>query len=116
MRRILNFIYCYGFYFDLIGYIDLFYFIGFNFNFYVYKWKSNIMYAVSFIYYNLSLHWFPFSSFQGKFFLSQMIMAPFHRYHHQQFTFPSNLLIYLLPTSVTTRSDHCYHRQFNPKP
>ena len=39
--------------------------------FYVYKSKFNMMYAVSFIYSNLSPHGFPFSSFQGKFSLSK---------------------------------------------
>ena len=41
-----------------------------NLFFYVNKLKFNIMYAVSFIYSNSSPHFFPFSSFQGKFFLS----------------------------------------------
>ena len=49
----------------------------FYFNFYVYKLKFNIMYAVSFICYNLSPYFFPFSSFQGKFFLSPWTMAFF---------------------------------------
>ena len=43
-------------------------------------------------------------------------MVFFHRYHCRQLYFPSNLSISLSPTSVTTRSDRCYHRKFNPKP
>ena len=74
------------------------------------------MYAVSFIYYNLSSHFFPFSSLQGNLFLSPRTMDFFHRYHHRQLTFPSILSISLSPMSVTTRLDCCYHRQLNPKP
>ena len=51
------------------------------------------MYVVSFIYSNLSLHCFTFSSFQGKFFLSPRTMDLFHLYHPRQLSFPSNLLI-----------------------
>ena len=40
------FIYWYGFYLDIIGYIKFKILIGFYFNFYVYKSKFNIMYAV----------------------------------------------------------------------
>ena len=43
-------------------------------------------------------------------------MAFFHRYHCWWLSFPSKLSISLLPTSVTTRSDCCYHQQFNSKP
>ena len=41
--------------------------------------------------------------------------GPFHLYHCQLLSFPSNLSISLSPTSVTTRSGRWYHRQFNPK-
>ena len=74
------------------------------------------MYAVSFIYSNLSPRCFPFSSSQGKFFLSPRTMAFFHRYHRWRLSFPLNLSIYVSPTSVTTRSDFCYHWTFNTKP
>ena len=42
-------------------------------------------------------------------------MAFFYRYHCWRLSFPSNLLISLSPTSVTTRSDRFYHWQFNTK-
>ena len=58
---------------------------------------------------------FLFSSFQGKFFSSPRTMAFFRRYDRRQLSFPSNLLISLSTTSVTTCSDCCYHWQFNPK-
>ena len=45
--------------------------------FFVYKSKFNIMYAVLFIYSNLSPHCFPFSFFQGKFYLSPRKMVFF---------------------------------------
>ena len=83
--------------------------------FYVYKSKFNVMYAVSFIYTNLSPHCFPFSSFQGMFFISQRTMDFFCRYHCQWLSFPWNLSISSLPMSVTTLLDCCYHWQFNPK-
>ena len=61
------------------------------------------MYAVSFIYPNLSPHCFHFSFFQGNFFLSKD-NGLFHRYHCRRLSSPSNLLISLSPKSVTTRS------------
>ena len=61
-------------------------------------------------------HCFPFSSLQGKLFLSPRTMAFFHRHHRRHLSFPSNLSISLLPTTVTTRSDCFNHRQFNTKP
>ena len=68
MSHIFISIYCYGFYFGFIGYIEFQFLIKIYFNFYVYKSKSNITYAVALIYSNLSPHCFPFSSLQGKFF------------------------------------------------
>ena len=73
------------------------------------------MYAVSFIYSNLSLHCFPFSSFQDKFSLSKE-NGIFYRYQCRGLSFPSNLSISSLPMILNTRSDCCYHLQFNPKP
>ena len=64
----------------------------------------------------MSTHCFPFSSLQGKFFFSPRTMAFFHCYHRRWSSFPWNLLVSSSPTSVTTRSDRCYHWQFNPKP
>ena len=63
---------------------------------YVYKSKFNIMYAVSCIYLNLSLHCFPFSSFQGKFFLSKE-KGLFHPYHRQRFFFCQTFLFTCRP-------------------
>ena len=40
----------------------------------------------------------------------------FHRYHRRRLPSPSNSSIFLSPTSVTTRSVHCYYQQLNPKP
>ena len=74
-----------------------------------------MMYAVSFIYSNSSRHCFPFSSFQDKFFFFKD-NGLFHRYNRRWLSFPSKLLISLSPTSVTTRSDSCYHQKFNPRP
>ena len=76
MNHIFILIYCYGFYFDLIGYIEFQILIRFSLNFYVYKSKFNIMHAVSFIYSNFSPHCYPFSSFQGKCF-SLRVQWPF---------------------------------------
>ena len=73
------------------------------------------MYALSFIYHNLSPHCFPFSYFQGKFF-SPRTMTFFHCYHRRRLSFPSNLSISSSPISVTTCSNSCYHWKFNPKP
>ena len=73
------------------------------------------MYAVSLIYLNWSTHCFPFSSFQGKFF-SLKGQWTFFPYRRRCLSSPSNLSIYLSPTSVTTRLDFCYHWQFNSKP
>ena len=84
--------------------------------FYVCKSKLNIIYSVSFIYSNLSLHCYPFSSFQCNFYLSPRTIAFFNRYHRQQLPFPINFFISLSLMSVTTRSDCCHHRQFNLKP
>ena len=50
MSHIFNFIYCYVFYFDYIGYIKFQFLIGFSFYFLRLQMKFNIMYAVSFIY------------------------------------------------------------------
>ena len=116
MSHVFIFIYCYGFYLDLIGYSNFNFWLDFILIFYVYRSEFNILYAVPFIYQNLSQHCFPFSSFQGKLFLSPRTVAFFRRYHRWRFSFPSNLSISLSPTSVTTCSDRCYHRQFNPKP
>ena len=77
MSRIFMFICCYGFYFNLIGFIEFHFFIRFYLIFYVYKSEFNIMYAVSLIYSNLSPHCFPFSYFQSMFFLSPRTMAFF---------------------------------------
>ena len=67
MSHTFIFICCCGFYFDIIGYLEL----HFIFIFYVYKSKFNIMSAVSFFYSNLSPRCFPLSLFQGKFFSIQ---------------------------------------------
>ena len=70
-------------------------------------------------YYSFTLIWVRFFSLfilLRQVFFSPRKMAFFHCYHRRQLTFPSNLSIYLSPTSVTCRSDLCYHRQFNPKP
>ena len=67
MSHIFIFIYWYGHYFGLIGYIGFKFLMDLILIFYVYKPKCNIMYAVSFIYSNLSPHFSPFESFQGKF-------------------------------------------------
>ena len=69
---IITFWYC--FYFNLMGYIEFQFLIRFHINFYVYRSKFIIMYAVSFIYLNLSPHCFPFSSSQGKFSLPPRTM------------------------------------------
>ena len=74
------------------------------------------MHVVSFMYLNLSLNCFPFSSFQGKLFLSPRIMTFFHCYHCQRFSFPLNLSISISPTSVTNCSDICNNQKFNTKP
>ena len=54
-------------------------------------------------------------TFKATFF-SPRKMDFFQRYHCWRLTFPSNLSVYLSPTSVTCRSDFCHHRKFNPKP
>ena len=74
------------------------------------------MYAVSFIYINLSSHCFPFFILLSKLFLSPRKKAFFHRYHHRLLTFPLNFSIALSPTSVTCHSDFCHHWQFKLKP
>ena len=73
------------------------------------------MYAVSFIYSNLSPHCFLFHPFKTSFSLSKE-NGLFHHYHRRRFSFQLKLSTSLSPTSVTTRLDCCYHRQFNPKP
>ena len=72
------------------------------------------MYAVSFIYFNLSLHGFFLNPFKATYF-SPKIMTFFHWYHRQRLTFPSILLISLSPRSLTCHPDRCYHQKFNPK-
>ena len=96
MSRKFNSIYCYGFYLDLIGYIDFQFLIWFSFNSLRLKSRLNIMYGVSFIYWNLGSRCFPFSSFQSKFLFSLRTMNFFHRYHLRQLTFPSNSSIFLI--------------------
>ena len=73
------------------------------------------MYAVLFIYQNLSPHCYPFHSFKVSFSLSKD-NGLFHSYHRRIFSFPSNLSIYLSPMSVSTRSYRCYHQKFNTRP
>ena len=51
--------------------LNLNFWLDFILIFYVYNSKFYIIYAVSFIYSNLSPHCFPFSFLQGKFFLSK---------------------------------------------
>ena len=115
MSRIFIFVYCYGFYFNLIGYIEFQFLIGFNFNFCVYKSKFSIMYAVSFIYTNLSPHFF-FFILSRQVFFSPRTMAFFCHYHCRRLSFPSNLSISLSPTSVTSCLDRFYRWQLNTKP
>ena len=57
-----------------------------------------------------------FHPFTERFFLSPGTMSFFHRYHRRWLFFSWNLSISSSPTSVATRLDRCYHRQFNPKP
>ena len=56
-----------------------------------------------------------FHPFRASFFLSKDNVL-FHCYHRRWLSFPSQLLISLSPTSVTTRFDRCYHPKFNPRP
>ena len=57
---------------------------------------------------------FPFHSFKASFFPPRTF-AFFHHYHCRWFSFPWNLSILSSPTSMTTCSDLCYHKQFNLK-
>ena len=73
------------------------------------------MYAVSLIFSNLSPHYLPFSSFQGKCSFSTD-NGIFHCHHRWWLSFPLNLFGSSSPTRVTTCLDSCKHRQLNPKP
>ena len=58
---------------------------------------------------------FPYFVLSRQVFLSPRKMAFFHRYLCRRLSFSSKSSIFLSPTSVTTRSDLSYYRQFNRK-
>ena len=71
MIHLFIFIYFYGFYFNRIGYIDFQFLIRLNSNFLRLQIKFNIVYAVPFIYLNLSTHFSLFHPFNASFFSLQ---------------------------------------------
>ena len=83
MRYTLIFIYCYGFYFNLIGYIVFQLLIIFNFNFS--RSQIEIQYYVCSIIHLLEFEsaLFYFFILSSQVFLSPRIMECFHRYHRQ---------------------------------
>ena len=103
MSHIFIFIYCYGFYFNLIGYIKFRFLIGFNFNF--------LRLQIEMQYHSFTRIWFRvvflFHPFKESFFSLQ---------GQWPFVFSIKMIDLLSPTSVTTHSDRCYRQQFNPKP
>ena len=72
------------------------------------------MYAVSFIYQNLSSHYFPFFILLRQVCFSPRTIDFLHRYHRRRLNILSKSSISLSPTSVTYRSDCCHHPQFKP--
>ena len=114
ISHILNFMNCYGVYFDIIGYIELqcliqFYFIWLEIKIKIKYYVCSILHILEF-----EFTFFSFSSLKANVFLTKD-NGFFHRYHRQWLTFSLNVLITLSPMSVTCRSYRWHCWQFKPK-
>ena len=116
ISNIFSFIYCYGVYFDIIGYIELQCLI--QFYFILLEIKIKIKYYVCSILHLLEFEFALFLFFHPlrQVFFSPRKMVFFHRYHRRRLTFSLIFLIALSPMSVTCCSDRCHHWTFKPKP